>query len=238
MSLFVFVFALSLEAQSFPMNPFLKMIEKITEAAQRNVFNFCPGDTVYKTCGTACQKECNKPAAAFCTRQCVEGCFCPEGKSRFGDKCYFERQCPITSATTPHGQISNPPQPPKPIGLCPGDTVYQTCGTACPKECNKPAAAFCTHQCVKGCFCPEGKSRSGDKCYFERQCPITSVTTPQGQISNPPQPPKPIGLCPGDTVYKTCGTACPKECGKPAAAFCTHQCVAGCFCPYGKSRSG
>merc|ERR1711959_407337 len=102
----------SLEAQSFPLSdPFFNFmqkitesaqqnIEKITEAAQRNVFNFCPGDLVYKTCGTACPKECNKPAAAFCTRQCVEGCFCPEGKSRMGDKCYFERQCPITRQLT------------------------------------------------------------------------------------------------------------------------------------------
>jgi len=127
---------------------------------------------VYKTCGTACPNECNKPAALFCTHQCVAGCFCPPGKSRMGDKCYFEKQCPITSSTTPHGQISNPPQPPKPVGLCPGDTVYKTCGTACPNECNKPAAKFCTRQCVKGCFCPDGKSRMGDRCYFERQCPI------------------------------------------------------------------
>ncbi len=42
---------------------------------------------------------------------------------------------------------------------CRGDEVFNLCGSACPRRCgeNRSDEAYCTMQCVQGCFCPESK---------------------------------------------------------------------------------
>ena len=56
----------------------------------------CPEGKVYKTCGTACPQTCdNLGEQLVCTRQCVEGCFCPEGTlENAKENCVQESDCP------------------------------------------------------------------------------------------------------------------------------------------------
>ncbi|XP_015127341.1 chymotrypsin inhibitor-like [Diachasma alloeum] len=39
----------------------------------------CPRNEVWNRCGTACPPTCRNPRPRFCTRQCVQGCFCRRG---------------------------------------------------------------------------------------------------------------------------------------------------------------
>ena len=56
--------------------------------------------------------------------------------------------------------------------VCPGDLVYNSCGTACPKVCGQRSLPYCTMQCVPGCQCPSGLWKTSDnKCV--RSCPFT-----------------------------------------------------------------
>ena len=56
----------------------------------------CPGDKVYKECGTACPITCeniNDPPVV-CPAMCVSGCFCPRGTVEHGKKCVKPAECP------------------------------------------------------------------------------------------------------------------------------------------------
>ncbi|CAH2325423.1 mucin-5AC-like, partial [Pelobates cultripes] len=39
----------------------------------------CPESMEYKECGTACEKSCTNQESTYCTKNCVIGCFCPNG---------------------------------------------------------------------------------------------------------------------------------------------------------------
>ena len=56
----------------------------------------CTNGKVFRTCGTACPRTCDNYQQEFlpCTRQCVIGCFCPEGMVEMGDTCVLPSQCP------------------------------------------------------------------------------------------------------------------------------------------------
>ena len=58
----------------------------------------CTNGKVFHTCGTACPRTCDNYQQEFlpCTRQCVIGCFCPEGMVEMGDTCVLPSQCPGT----------------------------------------------------------------------------------------------------------------------------------------------
>ncbi|KAM6995238.1 LOW QUALITY PROTEIN: IgGFc-binding protein-like [Tautogolabrus adspersus] len=46
----------------------------------------CPENSQYKLCGSACPPGCG-PQPEFCTKNCVEGCFCDEGYVKSGTEC-------------------------------------------------------------------------------------------------------------------------------------------------------
>lgn len=49
----------------------------------------CPFHMEYSECGTACPEVCSLPQSSqVCTEQCVDGCFCPAGKSL---RCNLQR---------------------------------------------------------------------------------------------------------------------------------------------------
>ena len=56
----------------------------------------CQAGRVFNQCGTACPLTCdNRDNPPFCTRQCVAGCFCPEGTLEDNSgNCVQESQCP------------------------------------------------------------------------------------------------------------------------------------------------
>ena len=58
----------------------------------------CPAGMVYNQCGTACPLTCdNRDNPPACTRQCVAGCFCPEGTLQDSSgRCVQESECPGT----------------------------------------------------------------------------------------------------------------------------------------------
>ncbi|KAK3611485.1 hypothetical protein CHS0354_039098 [Potamilus streckersoni] len=56
----------------------------------------CPGNMVYKECGSTCEKTCTSQAAACTDSVCVDGCFCPDGMVKHNDTCIHQNDCPCT----------------------------------------------------------------------------------------------------------------------------------------------
>ena len=54
---------------------------------------------------------------------------------------------------------------------CPGDLVYNSCGTACPNVCGQAPVESCIEVCVAECQCPDNMWLSGDdKCVMPKDC--------------------------------------------------------------------
>ena len=54
----------------------------------------CTGGKEWNTCGTACPLTCdNYETDIACTRQCVQDCFCPEGKVDLNGVCVEPSIC-------------------------------------------------------------------------------------------------------------------------------------------------
>ena len=57
---------------------------------------------------------------------------------------------------------------------CPGELVYQVCGSACPATCLEPAGdENCPESCTERCGCPEGLVLEGDRCIQASECGCT-----------------------------------------------------------------
>ena len=57
---------------------------------------------------------------------------------------------------------------------CPGELVYQVCGSACPATCLEPAGEEnCPESCMERCGCPEGLVLEGDRCIQASECGCT-----------------------------------------------------------------
>ncbi|KAK3611483.1 hypothetical protein CHS0354_039095 [Potamilus streckersoni] len=56
----------------------------------------CPGNMVYKECGSTCEKTCTSQASACTDSVCVDGCFCPDGMVKHNDTCIHQNDCPCT----------------------------------------------------------------------------------------------------------------------------------------------
>ncbi|XP_077384324.1 IgGFc-binding protein [Festucalex cinctus] len=57
---------------------------------------FCPANSHYESCGTACPATCESHSISPCTTQCVEGCQCDPGFLLDGDACVAPSQCGCT----------------------------------------------------------------------------------------------------------------------------------------------
>ena len=158
----------------------------------------CTSGKVFQSCGTACPRTCDNYQQAFlpCTRQCVIGCFCPEGMVEMGDTCVPPSECPgkvYIPMCTICGNIpyccnncmvsfinnaavtttmSPPVEEP-----CINGKLFEMCGTACPLTCdnyrNPPTG--CIDECVQGCFCPHGLVELGAMCVPSTSCPGESL---------------------------------------------------------------
>jgi hypothetical protein len=92
-----------------------------------------------------------------CTKNCVTGCFCPDGMFQNAqNKCVSIEQCEC--AVISH--------------KCPNGTIFNECGSACPPTCDTPMPLICTLQCVVGCFCPNGMLQKDSECVPPDQCNV------------------------------------------------------------------
>ena len=133
------------------------------------------------------------------------------------DMCMIPSSCPI--ASKPNFQTDNvsvciwlvtgprtvnsvavtaPPTTPPPTPMCTNGKVFHTCGTACPRTCDnyQQQSLPCTHQCVRGCFCPDGMVEIGNSCVPPDQCPSMcwsmntyTCTTHPDAVTDAPIPP-------------------------------------------------
>ena len=101
----------------------------------------CKGDMVHSECeafcGVTCENHFLPPIQQpLCDETCGPGCFCPSGLlplSLNSSKCVLPQECPA-------------PQ-------CPGDKVFTTCGSACPRTCsNLGNDSACILLCVLGIY--------------------------------------------------------------------------------------
>ena len=54
----------------------------------------CTGGKEWQDCGSACPRTCdNYEQDIACTLQCVQGCFCPEGKVELDGTCVEPSMC-------------------------------------------------------------------------------------------------------------------------------------------------
>ncbi|KAK9680331.1 Trypsin Inhibitor like cysteine rich domain [Popillia japonica] len=100
-------------------------------------------------------------------------------------------------------------------GFCNLNQTYRHCGH-CDRVC-RPRTKSCSPDASEpGCYCQHGYLR---------------------QSENPNSPcvlPRDCMKCGKNQVYSSCGTACPKFCGRIEPMACILICVEGCFCkpPY------
>ena len=60
---------------------------------------------VYKSCGSACPQTCEALSRVdedFCTEECVEGCFCPDGTVMLDGQCVAAADCPCYQDERPY----------------------------------------------------------------------------------------------------------------------------------------
>ncbi|XP_035665580.1 mucin-2-like [Branchiostoma floridae] len=73
---------------------------------------------------------------------------------------------------------------------CPPTFVYDPCGSGCPETCEntayyqKKVTGRCSHPCVEGCRCPEGKVLGADRCVDPAECK-TWTTRPETYTTKP-----------------------------------------------------
>ncbi|VDP28241.1 unnamed protein product [Soboliphyme baturini] len=177
----------------------------------------CGKNAHHLQCGSACPKTCENPTGGICSRECVPGCFCKDGFLRNSEgECVRENEC------------YNP---------CGNNEKYTTCGSMCPKTCDKPTGGPCTRECVPGCFCKDGFVRNKDGyCVKPNEC---KVFLKQHRLCLASHGPAASPKCGRNEKFTTCGSMCPKTCEsikRPQARPCAAGCLAGCVCKEGYVR--
>ncbi|XP_071504944.1 uncharacterized protein [Diadema antillarum] len=123
----------------------------------------CPEGMEYDSCGTACPLSCDQPKQRPCTRQCVSGCFCTDGKilaADRSDRCVAPNECDAEEGGN-NGLLCPPGQHPEP------------CGTACPLSCDYPEQRPCIKMCVPQCVCDGDtilSAEGSDTCVQPNEC--------------------------------------------------------------------
>lgn len=179
----------------------------------------CPGDTVFMECGSMCEGKCGEETPELCATGCVtDVCQCPHGTYRTEeDRCLRTQDECI-------------PVPPAEREVCPGETVFQECGTSCEAKCGEPIPELCIALCVEDvCQCPMGTIRTADD-----RC----VKSVEQCVDSPPEISEREARCPGDTVFMECGSMCEGICGVKTPEVCGLACVENeCQCPAGTLRT-
>ncbi|XP_078453022.1 mucin-5B-like isoform X2 [Lampetra planeri] len=134
----------------------------------------CSEPWMGRTCSLAIQRmgPCDVPASGFVAMCMHEQCHC-ENQTMCGcpSLTAFSLECIIGGATLASWRTSNLCAPQD----CPGDLVYEECGSTCPQTCANPFQPMC-QGCVPGCFCPPGSVlnvSNGTTCVLLSECNCT-----------------------------------------------------------------
>ncbi|XP_078453023.1 mucin-2-like [Lampetra planeri] len=134
----------------------------------------CSKPWMWSTCSLAIQRmgPCDVPASGFVAMCMHEQCHC-ENQTMCGcpSLTAFSLECIIGGATLASWRTSNLCAPQD----CPGDLVYEECGSTCPQTCANPFQPMC-QGCVPGCFCPPGSVlnvSNGTTCVLLSECNCT-----------------------------------------------------------------
>nr|XP_032805325.1 mucin-6-like [Petromyzon marinus] len=134
----------------------------------------CSEPWMWSTCSLAVQRmgPCDVPASGFVAMCMNEQCHC-ENQTMCGcpSLTAFSLECVIGGATLASWRTSNLCAPQD----CPGDLVYEECGSTCPQTCANPFQPMC-QGCVPGCFCPPDSVltvSNGTTCVFLSDCNCT-----------------------------------------------------------------
>ncbi|XP_068098009.1 zonadhesin-like isoform X2 [Hyperolius riggenbachi] len=126
----------------------------------------------WENCGLSCKKTCknyNKPNTK-CPYSCFSGCTCQYPyvfKEESSDLCVHQDQCP---KFRPFNILSAGREE------CGAHQEFQSCGTACPDNCENYGAGDrpCILPCVQGCFCQKSyifQSGESGACILPEECP-------------------------------------------------------------------
>uniref|UniRef100_A0A0N5A6N4 TIL domain-containing protein n=1 Tax=Parastrongyloides trichosuri TaxID=131310 RepID=A0A0N5A6N4_PARTI len=180
----------------------------------------CPENMVPTDCGSRCPPKCSdedpwfKPCKSSCSLNRCE-CKFPFALDDKGN-CIYYPDCPDKPTT---------PTPPVQI-LCPENTVFTECGSACPPKCSEPEDVLkpCPLSCkVNICECraPFAWNDQGE-CVRREQCPSTTPVLPPSEK-----------VCPKNMVWTDCKSKCVNRCGEKPPQFCKLSCDGeGCQCPH------
>ncbi|WKY12967.1 hypothetical protein Q1695_004076 [Nippostrongylus brasiliensis] len=159
----------------------------------------------------AWEKCCKKPAGStnmlltvlgVCSQQCIGDCRCRKGFLR-NDNGACVANCSDESS--------------KPV--CPKNSEFTDCGSACEPSCRDPRPKTCSLQCVVGCQCKPGFFRND-----RNEC-VAECDNASGNV------------CSENEEFRQCGTACEPSCENPNPQVCTLQCILNvCQCKPGFFR--
>ncbi|XP_028281769.1 IgGFc-binding protein-like [Parambassis ranga] len=104
-----------------------------------------------------------------------------------------------------------------PDATCPPNSIYKTCGSACPPSCEINTTS-CMQICIQGCFCNPGFLRSPQGCVHPNQC---GCLDPRGKYHS---------LNSTFWIPDNCGQSC--KCGPAAGEIhcSSDQCPRGMVC--------
>ena len=157
---------------------------------------------------SSCESTCQNPLEedSMCVFvQCDNRCECNEGyvKDEKSGECLEEDNCPVS--------------------ICPRNSVWDECGSACPETCQKHGehgghpgdtpdgnhgahlnddphgehgshTSPCTEQCVPSCVCLDDFVLNDEgECIAKAECPVS---------------------CPDNSTWNDCGSSCPETCQK------------------------
>ncbi|XP_029360515.1 IgGFc-binding protein-like [Echeneis naucrates] len=122
---------------------------------------FCPPNSHYKTCGSACPPSCEFNAP-ICSKICVQGCFCNPGFIRSSEGCVRPHQCGCTDFRGKYHRLNST------------FWISDNCGQRC--TCGPAAGEVHCHpdQCPKGMECKQLHHRS--VCLPEKSKNCTIIT--------------------------------------------------------------
>ncbi|CAD6189514.1 unnamed protein product [Caenorhabditis auriculariae] len=146
----------------------------------------CGENEVFKTCGSACEPNCNDRRPRPCTKNCVPNvCQCEEGFVRDSDNktCVLRSECrrvllPGTGNTSESPIVPDIVRGRRQAPVCGPNEEFKTCGSTCEPRCSLPLVGqICTYQCnLNKCMCMTGFQRNSEnQCVPAGQCSAASA---------------------------------------------------------------